>query len=418
MRRRGETRWAGVLWIAVMLGLAACDRALPPTDPVRASEDEPAPLVDPVEIGPYEGKLRIASIFPVYGRFALSGEESHRGVRLAEADAKLAGTIHGREIEVLYYRTGSSPVDVRAAADRAFDAGALAIVGCNASRLSIPLREFAEVRGIPMVSNVSTVPDLTWNSETGQNYEFVFRVCHSDRVMGEFLADCARDDLGASSAAVLYDVSRPYSQGLARVFTEAFLAENDSGELAIETYGFAPLETNFSRQLRAIREFDPDVLFIPGSFTEASLIAVQAEELGVRATLLGGDSWANRLLFRRGAPSRPVYHADHWFSAGPFRERYVEAYGSEPDGGRAALAYDALGAVLHGLENIGRLSDRWLGADLGHTRERLRVAISHAVFEGVTGTIAFDEYGDPSQQGVIVKIDQGVRTLFKDLGDR
>ena len=56
--------------------------------------------------------------------------------------------------------------------------------------------------------------------------------------------------------------------------------------------------------------------------------------------------------------------------------------------------------------------------DIGHTRDRLRVAISHAVFEGVTGTIAFDEHGDPPQQGVIVKIDQGVRTLFKDLGDR
>ena len=402
---------------AILLALAGCLLVAcggEPT-PTAAPTTVTAPVVDPLPEAPLEGALKIAAIFPVYGRFGISGEESHRGVRLAVEDWRERVGRPVRELQVLEYRTGGDPQDVREAARQASRAGALAIVGSNASRLSQSIAEFAQIHSIPMVSNVSTVLDLTMDPETGRNREFIFRVCHNDRVMGRFLAECARIDLKAKSAAVLYDVSRPYSVNLADTFDETFRESDSTRDVTRFYYG--PLETDFRRQLRAIRELDPDVLFVPGSFIDASLIAEQAETIGLRATLLGGDSWSNKLLFKRKPPSRPVYHADHWFSGGPFRDLYVERYGTEPNGGRAALAYDAFSVIAHALSNLGNLTERNLTSGVAHTRDRLRRAIALGLWEGVTGTITFDRFGDPPQKGVIVKLHKGARTLFKDLED-
>jgi branched-chain amino acid transport system substrate-binding protein len=396
------------------LSLASCGGG-------RSAEAPPEPVTEPIfESRPVpspEPTLKIASIFPTLGRYAISGEESHRGVQLAFEEEAASGSVHGREIEILYYRTGSEEKDVRAAAAEAEAAGALAIIGSNASNLSQAIRDIAQIRGIPMISNVSTVPDLTWDPKRNRNREFVFRVCHNDRVMGRFLADFAREDLGAGKVAVLNDVSRSYSRNLAEGFIDRLASVSPAIE--VRQYYYAEYETDFRAQILAIKKFDPDVLFVPGSFIDASLIAVQSTDLGLEATLLGGDSWSNRLLFSRGRPPGPSYHGDHWFVEGPFRDAYEARYGAEPNGGRAALAHDAFGVLVTALRNLGPLTDGDLGATtkqrLSRTRDRLRQALARSVYPGVTGTILFDEHGDPPQKGVIVRIEDGVRTLVKRL---
>ena len=118
--------------------------------------------------------------------------------------------------------------------------------------------------------------------------------------MGRKLADFARDDLRARRVAILYEVGRSYSAKLARSFADAFV-DPGRGRVAAEFF-YLPLETDFRNQLREVAAFRADVLFLPGSFTDATLIAGQAERLGIRPTLLGGDAWSNRLLFKRGGP--------------------------------------------------------------------------------------------------------------------
>lgn len=402
-------RLAGIVGIALLV--VACGEE-------AVVEVPPAPTVIPLLESspppPLPGTLRIASIFPTLGRYAISGEESHRGVRIAEEEILAAGPIHGREVAVTYYRTGSEPIDVEAAAKQAADAGVLAIVGCNASELSKAIREVAQTRGIPMISNVSTVSDLTWDPERGLEYEYVFRVCHSDAMMARMLARFASEDLGADRVAILYDDSRSYSKSLAQGFTENFSGGEPGGE--VRSFYYGAYETDFRAQLRAVATFDPTVLFIPVSFIDASLIAVQAAQIGLGATLLGSDSWSNQLLFDRGGPAGPCYHGDHWFVEGPFRDAYVSRYGAPPNGARAALAHDALGVLTEAFRILGPLTDGEIDPARGRlprTRARLRNQIERVRYEGVAGTIVFDRHGDPPQKGVIVEIDGGMRTLVK-----
>jgi branched-chain amino acid transport system substrate-binding protein len=371
--------------------MAACAR--PPAHGAHAGPPaQVEPLVAERPSGRVPGSLPVASIFPTRGRFALSGLQSQNGTRLAVAEVNRRGGVHGRPLQLLAYGTGSYFVDARQAASLAATEGAVALVGANASSLSKAIAEVAEARDLPQVSNVSTADDLTWDPVTGQDREFVFRVCGSDVVMGRLLADVARDRLRARRVAILYEAGRDYSARLARSFRERY--QDSGGASTVGEFPYLPLEIDFSAQLREVAAFRPDVLFLPGSFTDVTLIALQARRVHLEATLLGGDAWSNRLLFSRGGPATTAYFSDHCAPDADFSERYRREYGQDSDGCRAILAYDAVQAVAAALQALGPLGEDDLGEGLGRTRRRLRDALSTVSFAGETGRIRFDSRGD------------------------
>jgi branched-chain amino acid transport system substrate-binding protein len=409
------------LRIAVWMGLAgvACARA--PAPPPSNAESRLQPLILAQPVASHDGRIPVATVFPAIGRYALSGVQSLNGARIAVDDLNRAGGIRGRRIALLEYRIGSYFLDARQAAHLAAEAGALAIVGSNSSDLSMAIAEEAEARGVVQVSNVSTAQDLTWDPGTGRDRAFVFRVCSSDVVMGALLAAFARETLGARRAAVLYEVGRTYSTRLARSFVERF--HDPGGSRVAAEFVYLALETDFRTQLREVLKFAPDVLFLPGSFTDATLIARQAEALGLGATLLGADAWSSPLLFEIGGPHRPSYFVDHCSPPLGFNERYREAFGQPTQGCRAALAYDAMRAVAMGIEAAGPLSGEDLEARLPASRRRVRDALALVDFRGVTGRVRFDTVGDRRKGMAVMEVQPvpagGYRTLLQGwVGER
>jgi branched-chain amino acid transport system substrate-binding protein len=374
----------------------------------RAGEDVTAERVDPFVLPPGEppvrGTLRLAAVFPTVGRYAVSGLQSLNGVRLAVDEINHAGGIHGRPLELREYRTGSYFVDARRAATLAASDGSLAIVGSNSSELSKAVAEEAEAHGLVQVSNVSTAQDLTWDPVTGRNRDFVFRVCSSDVVMGTLLAEFAVNDLGARRAAVLYEVGREYSNKLARSFIERF--EETSGRKPREFFYLA-LETDFRPQLGLIADYAPDVIFVPGSFTDATLVAAQATALGLEATFLGGDGWSNPLLFQRGSPPGDAYFVELCSPSPEFERRYQAVFGDETQGCRALLGFDAVRVLAEGLRSLGPLGDEDLAELLPRTRRRLHDTVSVAEVEGLSGEIRFDAHGDRLQGVALSAVEAG-----------
>ena len=267
--------------------------------------------------------------------------------------------------------TGSYFVDVRRAAALAAAQGALAIIGSNSSELSRAVAEEAEARGLVQVSNVSTAHDLTWDPVSGKDRAFVFRVCSSDAQMGAQLARFTVGTLGARRAAVLFEVGRSYSSQLARSFIETFRSEVSPA--AVTELRYLTQETDFRPQLREALTVRPDVLFVPGSFTDATLVASQAVSVGLAATLVGADGWSNPLLFSRGAPPGPAWFVDLCEPKEDYALRYREAFGAEAYGCRAMLASDALRSVVVALEAMGASRGRRPRARPRRaTRRRLR----------------------------------------------
>jgi branched-chain amino acid transport system substrate-binding protein len=384
----------------VVLALAgACTREPPGNG--NGNEPPAAGRVDPVVLAAEAiragGALPIAAVFPTIGRYAVSGVQSLTGAAFAVDDVNRAGGIHGRPLRLAEYRTGSYFVDARHAAALAARDGALAIVGANSSELSLAVAEEAEANGVLQITNVSTAADLTWDPQTGRDRPFVFRMCASDDVMGELLAGFARETLAAKRAAVLYEVGRTYSQRLARSFVGRFA--DDVAGLVVAEFFYLALETDFRPQLNRIKEFGPDVLFVPGSFSDATLISAQALQVGLRTTMLGGDAWSSPLLFQRGGPPGDAYYVELCSPAPEFDRRYESVEGQEPPGCRAVLAYDTVQVIAAGLRSLGPLPDEALDASLVGTRRRLRDAVARNEVDGATGRIRFDARGD-RRQGV------------------
>jgi branched-chain amino acid transport system substrate-binding protein len=393
MRRHGHQLALALLLLAVSLSGCSERRArrLGGGRPLDAAPLKPL-IVSQPDVG-FDGALRIASIFPSVGRNASSGVQSDNGAHMAADDVNRRGGIHGRLIKLMPYRTGSFFLDTRQAAELAAGTGgAVAIVGANDSALSAAIAEVAESRGIVQVSNVSTAEDLTWNPETGRERRFVFRVCASDATMGAALARFAEQQLGARRVAVLYEVGRSYSARLARNFIKRF--QLPSSERVAKEFYYLPLEIDFRSQLKEIAAFDPDVLFSPGTATDATFIASQARGLGLRATLLGADGWSQRGLFSRAAPPDTAYFADLCSPPEPFVRRYQQSFNVDVEGCRPVLSYDAVWTLARALESMGPLSDADLQQGLARTRDRLRAQLLGVKVEGVSGRIRFGRHRD------------------------
>jgi branched-chain amino acid transport system substrate-binding protein len=400
---------------AVLAALAAaCGGNAPASREPAEAPEQVEPLVLAPEAIRAGGALPIAAVFPTMGRYAVSGLQSLQGARIAVEEVNAAGGIDGRTLRLAEYRTGSSLFDARHAAALAARDGALAIVGANSSELSQAVAEEAEANGVLQITNVSTAADLTWDPQTGRSRPFVFRMCATDDVMGALLAGFAREQLHAKRAAVLYEVGRTYSQRLARSFIGRF-ADDVAGH-AVAEFHYLALETDFRPQLQQIKDFRPDVLFVPGSFPDATLISAQAVQVGLHVTMLGGDAWSSPLLFQRGGPPGDAYYVELCSPAPWFDRLYERAEGQEPPGCRAVLAYDAVKVIAAGLKSLGPLPDEALDASLVGTRRRLRDAVARDVVVGATGRIRFDARGD-RRQGValysVEKTPAGPRALVQ-----
>ena len=396
--------WSGFVAVLVLaLAGSACTRG---TAEFASAGPE---HVDPVVLAPAarseDGTLDVAAVFPTIGRYAVSGQQSLRGARLAVEELNAAGGVHGRKLRLAEYRTGSYFVDARHAAELAAADGVLAIVGANSSELSRAIAEVAEAERLPQISNVSTAGDITWDPATGRDRPFVFRMCASDDVMGSLLAGFARDGLGARRAAVLYEVGRAYSQQLARSFIASFASAAAGREVA--EFFYLALETDFRPQLRRVKEFAPDVVFLPGSFTDATLVAAQARSIGLEATLLGGDAWSSPLLFQRGAPPGAAFYVELCPRSPAFEARYGEPAAGEAPGCRAILAYDAVRVIASGLRTLGPLADAALEAGRAETRRRLREAIARTDYRAATGRVRFDAHGDRVQGVALYAVEPG-----------
>ncbi len=334
------------------------------------------------------------------------GRPTREAAELAVSSLNAAGGLEvggfQRPVELLFEDTRTAPGEAVAGARRLVQQKVVAILGPGRSRDAIAVAGVAENARIPMISATSTHPDTTAGSS------YAFRMSFTDTFQGAALGRFAFDKLGARSAAVLYDAASAYNRNLATVFRQVF--EAGGGEIvAFEIYTSG--QTDFKRQLERIRDADPQVLFLPNYDEEVPLQARQARELGIGATLLGGDSWT--LIDSADLPHLDgAFFGRHWHvdvaerrpAARRFLEAYRLAYGREPPG-QAALTYDAIRLLLRVIH------------DTGDDPDKIQQALAGLEgYEGVTGTITYrNTGGNPPRRLVIVQIREGKTVLYEEI---
>ena len=354
--------------------------------------------------------IRIAAIFSVTGAAAPSNAPSLDGARLAVREVNRRGGVLGRPLVLVEIDNLSTPIGSKVAADRAVKQGVTAIVGSAWSSHSLAIARVAQEHTVPMVTNMSTHPDV---SRIG---DYIFRVCFTDPFQGRVMAQFALEHVGAREAVVIKDLASDYSIGLAREFRRNF--EEGGGRVYMEL-DYKHSQESFRGVAGQIRRPGPDIVFLPGH-DESGAIIREADQAGISTVFLGGDGWVGESFMKRGGRFlKKGFYCTHWDEDADteISREFVELARKSP-GPRApqvnaskALAYDAVLLIADALERAGSTEGKALRRALAETRG----------FKGVTGSISFNEHGDPFKGAVIMELSNGstryLKTVTPNLGE-
>lgn len=336
--------------------------------------------------------VKIGLVASQNGELKPWGEDSVKGARLAVKEFNASGGLNGKQIELLIGDSQSKPEQGKSAAEKLMSDGVIALVGEVASGITAQIAEAAEEKGVPVVSIGATRTDL---SEGRDNF---FRVCYTDAFQGPVMAKFAYD-MGLRNIAVLTDKKQPYSTGLSDSFRDHFIKLG--GKIVDEQF-YNSGETQFSGILTAVKQKNPDGLFMSGYFTETGPIARQASDLGLRIPMMGGDGWdSNEILQTGGAAILGSFFCNHYNSKEDrpvvqnFLTKWREEYNSEPGTTMGALAYDATMLTLEAMKRAADLSPAAVTAAIGETEG----------FPGVSGDITLKGMGgDPRKRAIVVEL--------------
>ena len=344
-------------------------------------------------------EIRIGVVAPLTGGAAVFGISSSNGTRLAFDQINEAGGILGAQINYILYDDMHSPVDSVQAFERlVHDDNVVAVVGPVTSGPATAVAQANVGTRIPMVTPTATAYGVTTPGD------FIFRACFLDAQQAIAMASFARNTLGAQTAAILYDSAMDYSTGLAENFRETFA--NIGGDVvAWEAYIGGAVD--FRAQLTTIRELSPDVLFIPDYFPVIALMAAQVAELGIEATLLGGDGWEGVFTVLDDPHLlNGSFYSSHFAAGDPspvvqnFIQSYYALHGGPPNS-FAALGFDAGKIMAQAIEAAGSTEN-----------EAIISALAALQFSGVTGDITFDAGGNPIKAVLVTGIQNGEAGLY------
>lgn len=340
--------------------------------------------------------IKIGEYGSMTGTTADFGITTHNGIMLAADQINARGGVLNRQVQIVLQDDRGDPAEARTAVTRLIDLDkVVAILGEVASSRSIAAGGVCQARKIPMVSPSSTNPKVT------QGRDYVFRICFTDDFQGAVCAKFAAASLKLRKAAILRDVKNDYSVGLADSFAKTF---TKMGGSIVEDESYSEGDKDFSSQLTAIRAKNPQIIFVPGYYTEVALIARRARQLGIKAPMLGGDGWDSSVLVKNaGDALEGCYFSNHFSpeSKDPAVQRFVNEYrrkyNTTPNA-LAALGYDAAHILLAAISKAGSTQGSKVRDALAAT----------TAFPGVTGRISIDKNRNAVKPAVIIQI-QGAR---------
>ena len=348
--------------------------------------------------------IKVGEFASLTGSEAAFGRASHNGTQLAVEQINAGGGVLGKKLELITEDDQSKDGESGTAVKKLISHDrVVAILGEVASIRSLEAAPICQQYKVPQISPSSTNPKVT------QIGDYIFRVCFIDPFQGTVMARFAAKTLGVKRVAVLTDVGSTYSVGLADYFKKAF-TENKWGDIVVEQK-FTKDDKDFRAQLTAIKSQNPDAIFVPGYYTQVTLIALQARELGITVPLFGGDGWeAPELIQGPGAAEalEGCYFSTHFSpdqdvpKIKQFVADYQKEFGMVPDA-MAALGYDSALALADAIKRAN-------STDGSKIRDALATLKD---LDGVTGKTTLDADRNAQKPAVIIGI-KGGKFVYKE----
>lgn len=345
-----------------------------------------------------DNSVKIGTILGLTGPHSDYGKKMMSGFTLAIEEANAEGGIDGRPIQLIVEDSQFDPTKAVSAYRKLHAAQRINIfVGVTGSRNALPVCEAASTDDVIIIDALGSAPKLTTHG--GPNY---WRVMASDAMAGEFNVRWAIE-AGLTRPAIIYvedDWGTSYRNAILQEF---------------EVYGFADVLTlgiesgmrSFRAQANRVVAADTDAIFLLVYAKDGASLMQQLREGGYAGHIYGSDNISASEFAAAGADvvegvrvAMPAPAEGSRYEA--FRSAFETRYGTPPDA-NSSKSYDAMMLAIDAMRKVGTdpaVLREWL-SDPGFS------------FEGVTGTIRFDENGDlrsqeyrqmEYQNGVLVEI--------------
>lgn len=340
---------------------------------------------------------------PLTGGAAAYGDAVNKGAQIAVDEINAAGGINGTRIE---FRMEDDEHDAEKGVNAyniLKDWGMQIMMGTVTSGPCIAVEAEASADNMFLITPSGTAVECI----SGSN---AFRLCFSDPAQGTKSAEYIGTNKLASKVAIIYDSSDPYSAGICESF-KAEAGKQGIDVVAAEAFT-ADTKTDFKVQLQKAKDSGAELLFLPIYYQEASLILQQAKDMNYAPKIFGCDGLDGILGVKNFDLSlaegvmllTPFVATAEDEATKKFTAAYAEKYNGEVPIQFAADAYDAIYAIKAAIEKSGATADM----SVSDLCDAMAAAMKEITLPGLTGTITWDESGEPSKEPKAVIIENGV----------
>lgn len=358
----------------------------------------------PGSSGGTEKVAKIGVIAPLTGDLSAIGLGLRDSVDLAVKQANQQNTVKGWKLEVDAQSDDAKPGPAQNAATTiASDDQVAGVIGTLNSSTALIVQPILAAKNIAMISPANTNPSLTQGADyltsKKRTYKNYFRTATTDAVQGPFAAQYVYNTLKITKVATIND-NKAYGKGLVTTFETEFkrLGGTITGSQTINPDG----DKNYSGTITAIKPAGPGLVYYGGEYPQAGPLSAQLAQAGLNVPLMGGDGIYDpqyiALGGRVGDLSTSVGAPIESLPSGKtFTDAYAAASYPEAYGAYGGYAYDAANALIRALAEVLPQA-----SSVADARQDIVDAVQKVDFQGVTGQVSFDEYGDATNKTLTV----------------
>lgn len=356
--------------------------------------------------------VTLGVLYPFSGDLGTYGKPETDAMKLAVKEVNENGGVLGGRLKLLIKDTETSEDEAVAKAHELLDwYNVSVIIGTAGSETCKAIIGYTTSNGILQISPSVTGVEFT-------NYpdnDLFFRTCPSDALQGIAMARLAIQQ-GYKTASTLV-VWNPYGVGFEKAFTKEF---KTLGGKILESVKYDPDTTTFNSEVEQVAAVNPECVMLCAYPETGSGMLKAAYKKGYMANIdwllseglksdnladmVGKDEAGNYVIAGlKGITPDPRNHAYDIF-----KQKYIAEYGKEPEA-YCANSYDAVAVVALAIEKAGDASgtairdslravanppgDKYV-SDIGEALRTIRKGFYSINYQGASGEITFDEYGD------------------------
>jgi branched-chain amino acid transport system substrate-binding protein len=360
--------------------------------------------------------LTIGVDAPLSGENSTTGLGIQYGAQIAVDDANKNNWVPGVKFKLKALDDKAQPATGQSnATSLTGDKTVVGAVGPLNSGVAQTMQQVFASANMVQISPANTAPELTqgknWQTDKKRPFKTYFRTATTDELQGSFAAGYAYNGLKKKKAFVVDD-KQTYGAGLAKIFNEQF---KKLGGKVVATDHVNTGDKDFGSLVTKIKNSGADLLYYGGQYDESALITKQLKDAGVKIPLFGGDGmFASTYIEAAGKPAEGDLvtaigvPADTLPAAKQFIQTYKDKGYKGDYGAYGAYAYDATTAIIKAVKAAADANGGKIPSDINDLRSKVVDGVQKSDFEGLTGKVSFDQYGDTTnKQLTVYQVEKG-----------